>query len=85
MAKRTDNSTCALDATSVIVWHPECINCIISIIYEWGHGPGVSMGNNAECTVCMAGKGMKGKESLIETKMEQEKKEDQLPRSSTWP
>jgi hypothetical protein len=55
----SENNTCALDATWGIV-HPECVNCIMLIIYEWGHGPGVTIGNNAECTVCRAGKGIKG-------------------------
>jgi hypothetical protein len=53
--------------------HPECIqvNCIMLIFYEWGHGPGVTIGNNAECTVCRAGKGIKG-----ESNRKKEKKKE---------
>ena len=56
-----------LNATRVVE-HPECINCIMLIIYEWGHGLGVTY--KTMQNVQYVGVGQKGepKESLIETK-----------------
>jgi len=48
------------------------------IFYEWGHGPGVTIGNNAECTVCRAGKGIEGESNR---KKERKRKED---RRKSW-